>query len=517
MPTTYKIQAGDNLSTIAKKNRTTVQDILKLNPDVKNPDLIYTGSSLVLPDSQTGQITKPKNYLFQTPSPTPSAPSPTPPAPTSVGKESGALSSVPAFTPSVPAQSGISSIVNERAGITEDPRDQLISQLTAAITKSTSFDPVARKAELEKERGVGGLREAVGTFSDEVAKTNQLLDQLEEDINKRTEPFLVGEEARRRVYASEQAPILKTLGIAERGYEATKAQLSEEEKNILAQLGIEETAAGADLKNLGTSADILSKIKDLTAPEKPINVEGQLVQFNPDTGGYEVVFGNKKIATTVTEVGGHRVLINDDTGDVIRDLGPVKAGAGEGGLSDLGAAILANPALYNTLTPSAAQAIIPELSALGFKFPRKLTGEQAKSQQNALSGLDALSNLETEVFDANGTLNVSNLLLSKSGYGSLATAAREVSDVITRLRTGAALNTYELNFYPKQIPRVGDTAEIAQKKLDALKVFFAGMAGSTITLQSPEGEQYAYENMFDPDVRKEVRDAMEAGYSIADY
>lgn len=37
----YTVKAGDCLSVIAEKCSTTVANILKLNPDIKNPDLIY--------------------------------------------------------------------------------------------------------------------------------------------------------------------------------------------------------------------------------------------------------------------------------------------------------------------------------------------------------------------------------------------------------------------------------------------------------------------------------------------
>ena len=48
---TYTIVRGDNLTKIAKANNTTIQDIMKLNPKIKDPNLIYAGDSLVLPAS----------------------------------------------------------------------------------------------------------------------------------------------------------------------------------------------------------------------------------------------------------------------------------------------------------------------------------------------------------------------------------------------------------------------------------------------------------------------------------
>lgn len=48
MASTYTIASGDTLSGIAKANNTTVQALQSLNPSIKNPDLIYAGSTLNL-------------------------------------------------------------------------------------------------------------------------------------------------------------------------------------------------------------------------------------------------------------------------------------------------------------------------------------------------------------------------------------------------------------------------------------------------------------------------------------
>jgi type VI secretion system secreted protein VgrG len=45
----YKIKKGDSLTKIAKENGTTVQALLKANPNIKNPNLIYAGESIRIP------------------------------------------------------------------------------------------------------------------------------------------------------------------------------------------------------------------------------------------------------------------------------------------------------------------------------------------------------------------------------------------------------------------------------------------------------------------------------------
>lgn len=48
-PSTYTIQRGDTLSAIAKRNGTDVATLMKLNPNIKNANLIQAGASLNLP------------------------------------------------------------------------------------------------------------------------------------------------------------------------------------------------------------------------------------------------------------------------------------------------------------------------------------------------------------------------------------------------------------------------------------------------------------------------------------
>lgn len=46
----YHIQAGDTLSEIALEHGTSVEEIMALNPDIQDPNLIYAGNELNLPD-----------------------------------------------------------------------------------------------------------------------------------------------------------------------------------------------------------------------------------------------------------------------------------------------------------------------------------------------------------------------------------------------------------------------------------------------------------------------------------
>jgi LysM repeat protein len=47
--TTYKIQSGDNLTTLAKRYKTTVDYLMHINPKISNPNKIYIGQVINIP------------------------------------------------------------------------------------------------------------------------------------------------------------------------------------------------------------------------------------------------------------------------------------------------------------------------------------------------------------------------------------------------------------------------------------------------------------------------------------
>lgn len=244
---TYKIAKGDTLSGIAAREKTSVQDLLKANPNIKNPNLIYEGASLNLP----GQV------ATQTPSTL------QPQSPTIGGTQKPVLSPI---QPTSTGSSPISSVISQRAQ-PKSSRESLIERMSTAISGATAFDPNARRTQLEGERGIAKTRETINTFEDEVAKANTLLDQIEDDITKRTGDFLVSDPARRRILAAESAPILKSLGIAERGASAAQSRLEREQGDITSIIEQEQAAAERPLSFLEKELGIRSDIKDLTADE----------------------------------------------------------------------------------------------------------------------------------------------------------------------------------------------------------------------------------------------------------
>jgi len=60
-PNPYKVKKGDNLSTIAKNNGTTVGKLLDLNKNIKDPNKIYVGQNINLPLLSTSKGATHKN------------------------------------------------------------------------------------------------------------------------------------------------------------------------------------------------------------------------------------------------------------------------------------------------------------------------------------------------------------------------------------------------------------------------------------------------------------------------
>lgn len=107
----------------------------------------------------------------------------------------------------------------------------------------------------------------------------------------------------------------------------------------------------------------------------------------------------------------------------------------------------------------------------------KPTAQQQATSANAQSGLRALNLLETTLqSDPNAPLKAHIPLVSRTT--PYATASREVADVLTRLRTGAALNESEIKFYQGQLPQPFDSPSTINYKLSLFRNLFNQLSQS---------------------------------------
>jgi lipoprotein-anchoring transpeptidase ErfK/SrfK len=76
-PLSYTIQEGDTLSRIAQAYGLTVEELIAAN-DITNPDLLYVGWTLTIPDGSPGAATSPQEPGSLTPTEIPDQPAPIP-------------------------------------------------------------------------------------------------------------------------------------------------------------------------------------------------------------------------------------------------------------------------------------------------------------------------------------------------------------------------------------------------------------------------------------------------------
>lgn len=92
-PSSYTVKSGDTLGAIASRNGTTVAELMRLNPSITNPNLIYPGQQFKLP----GAIAPTTAPTTPAPASVPPAPTPTPTQPQQPG------ANMPAPTPTAPS------------------------------------------------------------------------------------------------------------------------------------------------------------------------------------------------------------------------------------------------------------------------------------------------------------------------------------------------------------------------------------------------------------------------------
>lgn len=120
---------------------------------------------------------------------------------------------------------------------------------------------------------------------------------------------------------------------------------------------------------------------------------------------------------------------------------------------------------------------------------KPLSAEASKVISNANSGLTSLDQLNSMIQNGGvpkGTLIPGRDLFGGAGAAALGTssydtAARNIADVITRLRTGAALTEQEEAFYKSQLPQAMDPPETVQQKMNMFRDLFNSVASRSGT------------------------------------
>lgn len=160
----------------------------------------------------------------------------------------------------------------------------------------TAFKNIPSKTKLYTEelttRNIEPQRQQLRSLDERIAEMEKAIGESEEDIRKRTiqSGGLVTESQTQRLVAAEKEPLIRSY-----------KNLLDERNRLAQQVGEEETRAGTiaglkyeeglqPLESLKTRLGIEKDISELTRGGKPIEVGGNLVQYNPQTGKYEMMF-----------------------------------------------------------------------------------------------------------------------------------------------------------------------------------------------------------------------------------
>lgn len=267
---TITIQKGQTLSGIAKQQGTTVDALLKANPSIKNPNLIYAGSALSLPE----------------------APKPTPVAP-------GASGSAPVapVAPSIPVTTRVDQIsspgtspvpvkntlygadVPSNTSLLEKYRSDLglNTALKSMQDSQTSYldtlKNLPKKSDLYKTerttRGIDQMQTNLQSLDDRLAKMEEAINASEKDIRDRTiqSGGLVTESQTQRLVASEKNPLIDEYRklLSERNQLANKLGVADTSAKDAAGMAYEDSTLPLTVaeKTLGFQKDQYGALGDL--------------------------------------------------------------------------------------------------------------------------------------------------------------------------------------------------------------------------------------------------------------
>lgn len=233
--------------------------------------------------------------------------------------------------------------------------------------------------------------------------------------------------------------------------------------------------------------------------------------------------------TSITEANGRRVIVNNQTGKVVADLGVADAKNSTSGIMDsvldsfLIKGLQNRNIEFNSLPRAEKQSALAAFARQGIPFPRQLTTREENLRPEAISGLNAVQNIE-RMLEKNGGLPLlrsdylpgfAARLLGASDY---IRNASELTDVITRIRTGAALNDSEITFYANEAPKAGDSAADIINKLNHFKGLYLGTAGLPVTIFDPNNpnDKRTFNDLFDLKQRLDMREAISNGGIVED-
>ena len=267
---TITIQKGQTLSGIAKQQGTTIDALLKANPSIKNPNLIYAGSALSLPE-----VPKPTVVAPGASGSAPVAPvTPSTPVTTRVDQiSSPGTSPVPAkntlYGTDVPSSTSLLEKYRSDLGLNTTLKSIQDSQTSYLDTLKN----LPKKGDLYKTerttRGIDAMQTNLQSLDDRLAKMDEAINASEKDIRDRTiqSGGLVTESQTQRLVASEKNPLIDEYRklLSERNQLANKLGVADASAKDAAGMAYEDSTLPLNVaeKTLGFQKDQYSVLGDL--------------------------------------------------------------------------------------------------------------------------------------------------------------------------------------------------------------------------------------------------------------
>lgn len=253
--------------------------------------------------------------------------------------------------------------------------------------------------------------------------------------------------------------------------------------NPLAVGGVGSRVGGA---NLAQALAQSIRPTDSTAPSDQIN------SLNPaDSSG-----SSNTYSYTNASMGGPN-LTNSNASTMppaISNISQLDTFGGEMSSDNSLASALSDPTvqqqllLADLLDPNSEGSNIPALTKI-FELtaqaePKPLNATQQQQSTNALSALNDLSMIESEVardpsVAGKASLPFDSLSNRFTGAGEFESAKNNIVDALARLRSGAAITDFEFENFSRLLPQTFDSPELVQSKVARLRDLFTRFANPT--------------------------------------
>lgn len=563
MPTNYTVKQGDTLSKIASQYGVPTSQISGYKSG--NPNLIYPGEQLVIPTAspQQSQLTPEQIKAGYS-----TIQGPYNPVTGKLNVSATGLTGEPQIN---------TDVVNKLPTPTTSPYTSDIAALLAQqkqLVESAQGTKVPTLGDMANTLGYNTAQAAADSLITEINALNQQLADLNNQEQKAigqyinqnvSQGFSLGMEGRiKRQYAIEKSAVSANLGVKVALAEMLQGKADKmwsHAQDIVNDLAAKEDADVKDMERFYTlNKDTLSYLTDkekeyLNNVREDVKLTAQNARedytnkvssiMNAAAKGLDVsaISGDdimnksyEEIATMISNAA-QRKLAQDRAHELA--LKATTAGGGSGFGSGIDSTLMDSyinqvttrqiDLNSSTINQDLRTAIATEMARRGIPIPKALTAAQKNAQEGASSGLNAISQLTSVLTttDENGNIKIkpgaNKILLagqlgaasSLAGGGATRNMLREVADVKTRVRTGAALNEQEIAFYGNQVPIWTDPDSVKIQKIKQLQAFYAGVSGMPITITNPStGESYTAYDMYDPQERLKVRNAITSGWNL---